>query len=57
MQQPMSQITPVTRVLAGNCHWNRDTARTVADTGFQIEDRRDLGGVLQPMIMLRASRG
>lgn len=46
-------VTPVTRVLAGNCHWNRDTARTVADAGFQIEDRRDLGGVLQPMIMLR----
>jgi len=49
-------VTPVTKILAGNCHWNRDTALTVANAGFQIEDKRDIGGVLQPMITLKASR-
>ena len=54
-------ITPLTKLMAGNCHWNRNTERTVADAGFAIQDRRDLRGVLQPrvlqpMIMLRASR-
>jgi ubiquinone/menaquinone biosynthesis C-methylase UbiE len=50
-------ITPLTKLMAGNCHWNRNTERTVADAGFAIQDRRDLGGVLQPIIMLRACRG
>ncbi len=50
-------ITPLTKLMAGNCHWNRDTERAVANAGFAIQDRRDLGGVLQPMIMLRACRG
>jgi len=49
-------ITPVNKLIAGNCHWNRDTGRTVAGAGFAIQDRRDLGGVLLPMIMLRACR-
>ena len=55
-------LVPVTKLLAGNCHWNRDTARTVAGAGFQINAKRDLkspaalGGVLVPMIMLEAER-
>jgi ubiquinone/menaquinone biosynthesis C-methylase UbiE len=49
-------ITPLTKLMAGNCHWNRNTGRTVADAGFAIQDRRDLEGVLQPMIILRACR-
>ena len=54
-------VTPMTRLLAGNCHWNRDTERSVATTGFQIQDRRDLGGILhptrlQPVIVLQACR-
>ena len=49
-------VTPMTRLLAGNCHWNRDTERSVTDAGFEIQDRRDLGGVLQPMIVLQACR-
>ncbi len=48
-------ITPVTKRMAGNCHWNRDTEHTVVAAGFQIQERRDLGGVLQPMIMVRAT--
>lgn len=50
-------LVPFTTRLAGNCHWNRNTERTVADAGFQIEYRRDLGGGIVPMVMLRAVRG
>src|SRR6266567_6651484 len=49
-------ITPVTKRMAGNCHWNRDTARSVINADFEIENRRDISGVLQPMIVLRARR-
>ena len=49
-------LTPINRLIAGNCHWNRNTERTVAEAGFEIEYRRDLGGVLVPMVMLRAIR-
>jgi ubiquinone/menaquinone biosynthesis C-methylase UbiE len=49
-------LVPFTTRLAGNCHWNRNTERTVADAGFQIEYRRDLGGWMVPMVMLRAIR-
>ncbi len=47
-------ITPVTKILAGNCHWNRNTEQTVVDAGFQVQERRDLSGALMPMILLRA---
>jgi ubiquinone/menaquinone biosynthesis C-methylase UbiE len=50
-------ITPVTKRMAGNCHWNRDTARSVINADFQIEDKRNISGILQPMIVLRARRG
>jgi ubiquinone/menaquinone biosynthesis C-methylase UbiE len=50
-------LVPLTTRLAGNCHWNRNTERTVADAGFQIEYRRDLEGWMVPMVMLRAIRG
>jgi len=49
-------VTPVTKILLGNCHWNRDTEHTVAEAGFRVQDRRDLGGALQPIIMLQARR-
>ncbi len=49
-------LVPVTTRIAGNCHWNRNTERTVAEAGFELEYRRDLGGVLVPMVMLRALR-
>src|SRR5947209_9890798 len=26
-------VTPLTRFTSGNCHWNRDTARTVTEAG------------------------
>jgi ubiquinone/menaquinone biosynthesis C-methylase UbiE len=47
-------LVPFTIRLAGNCHWNRNTERTVVDAGFQIEYRRDLGGWMVPMVMVQA---
>ncbi len=49
-------LVPFTKLLAGNCHWNRDTARTVADAGFQITFKRDIHSSLMPMILLEATR-
>jgi ubiquinone/menaquinone biosynthesis C-methylase UbiE len=49
-------LVPFTTRLAGNCHWNRNTERMVADASFDIEYRRDLGGWMLPMVMLRAVR-
>jgi len=48
-------LVPLTTRLFGNCHWNRDTARTVRDAGFQITRMRQLGGALQPIIVLQAT--
>ena len=47
-------ITPFTRLLAGNCHWNRNTAQTVVEAGFKIEQRRDLRWFVMPGIVLHA---
>lgn len=46
--------TPATRLLLGNCHWNRDTGKTVVEAGFQIEQRRDLTWSMMPFIVLHA---
>ncbi|HUY79176.1 MAG TPA: class I SAM-dependent methyltransferase [Ktedonobacterales bacterium] len=46
--------TPLTRRLIGNCHWNRDTAQTVSDAGFTIEQRRDLSWSLMPFVVIHA---
>ncbi len=48
-------ITPINRLIAGNCHWNRDTEQTVIGAGFKIEQRRELArSALVPLIVLRA---
>ena len=49
-------ITPINRLVAGNCHWNRDTEKTVIEAGFQLEQRRDIGGVIVPIIILHVSK-
>ena len=49
-------LVPVTKLLAGNCHWNRDTAHTVAEVGFQVTFKRDIRSLLMPMILLEATR-
>jgi ubiquinone/menaquinone biosynthesis C-methylase UbiE len=55
-RQLQNIITPVTKRMAGNCHWNRDTARSVISADFEIENRRDLSARFPPMIVLRARR-
>ncbi len=49
-------ITPITRRVAGNCHWNRDTESTVVEAGFKIEQRRDTRWFLMTGVVLRAVR-
>ncbi len=49
-------LVPVTTRLFGNCHWNRDTARTVQEAGFAITHSRRLKGGLDPHIVLQALR-
>ncbi len=49
-------ITPITRLLAGNCHWNRDTEKTVLEAGFKIVQRRDLKLFIMPGVVLQATK-
>jgi ubiquinone/menaquinone biosynthesis C-methylase UbiE len=49
-------ITPFNKLIAGNCHWNRNTEKTVIEAGFQVEQRRDIGGFLLPMVVLQVSK-
>jgi ubiquinone/menaquinone biosynthesis C-methylase UbiE len=55
-QQLQNIITPVTKRVAANCHWNRDTERSVINADFEIESRRDAGGGVQRMIVVKARR-
>lgn len=48
-------LVPLTTRLFGNCHWNRDTARSVSAVGFQITHMRQLGGKMQPILVLQAT--
>lgn len=47
-------LVPLTTRLFGNCHWNRDTARTVQEAGFAITHVRRVKGGLDPHIVLQA---
>jgi ubiquinone/menaquinone biosynthesis C-methylase UbiE len=47
-------ITPLTRLMAGNCHWNRDTEKAVLEAGFKVEQKRSLTWSMLPFIVLRA---
>jgi len=49
-------LGPLTTRLFGNCHWNRDTARTVQEAGFAITHVRRVKGGLDPHIVLQALR-
>ncbi len=49
-------IVPLTTRLLGNCHWNRDPARTVQEAGFTLTHLRRLKGGLDPHIVLQAHR-
>ncbi len=47
-------VTPLTRLVVGNCHWNRNTEKRVIEAGFKIEQRRDLTWSMLPFVVLRA---
>src|SRR5579885_2206994 len=49
-------LVPLTTRMAGNCHWNRDTAQAVNAAGFQIQSTRIVSGWLLPMLLLQATR-
>jgi ubiquinone/menaquinone biosynthesis C-methylase UbiE len=49
-------LVPLSTRCMGNCHWNRDTLRTVLHTGFQTTQVRQLSGGLQPMLLIYARR-
>jgi ubiquinone/menaquinone biosynthesis C-methylase UbiE len=49
-------LTPLTKRFAGGCHWNRDTARAVAEAGFEVTSLRRVSGGVQPEIVLQAMR-
>jgi ubiquinone/menaquinone biosynthesis C-methylase UbiE len=51
-----NMLTPMTKRLAGGCHWNRDTASVVAQAGFQVVTLRHIMGGVQPGIVLHATR-
>ncbi len=47
-------VTPLTRLMVGNCHWNRDTERTVREAGFIIEQKREMVWFKMPFVILHA---
>ena len=47
-------LVPFTTRLLGNCHWNRDTLRTVRSAGFQIDYQLDYRFLVMPFILLEA---
>ncbi len=49
-------MTPISRAVNGDCHWNRDTARTLSAAGFEIVSRRDFYVLLIPMLLVEATR-
>ena len=49
-------LVPLTTRFAGNCHWNRDTASTIINAGFQMKSLHQAGGVLVPIIVVSAIR-
>ena len=49
-------LVPLTTRCMGNCHWNRDTLPAVLQAGFQPTEVRQLGGGVQPVLFLHATR-
>ncbi len=47
---------PLSTRCMGNCHWNRDTLRTILHTSFQTTQVRQLSGGLQPLLLIHARR-
>ncbi len=51
-----NMITPFTKRVVGNCHWNRDTERAVVQAGYRIEQKRDMRWFLMTGVVLRAMK-
>jgi hypothetical protein len=49
-------MTPISRAVNGNCHWNRNTAGILSAAGFDITSRRDFYVFLIPMLFVEATR-
>ncbi len=49
-------LVPLSTRCMGNDHWNRDTLRTMLQTGFQTTQVRQLSGGLQPLLLIHARR-
>ena len=49
-------LVPLTTRCIGNCHWDRATQQMVLETGFQATSVRQMGGGLQPLLLLHAIR-
>jgi len=49
-------LMPLTTHVAGNCHWNRDTAQALTQSGFEIVSLRRLTGGILPIFVLHAIR-
>ena len=49
-------LVPLSTRCMGHCHWNRDTLRTILQTGFQTTQVRQLSGGLQPLLLIHARR-
>lgn len=47
-------ITPISRVVNGNCHWNRNTARIISAVGLNVTHQRDFSIALIPMLLIEA---
>jgi ubiquinone/menaquinone biosynthesis C-methylase UbiE len=49
-------LVPLTTTLNGNCHWNRDTLRTVKEVGFQTTSVLQYAGGLHPLLVIAATK-
>lgn len=49
-------MTPLSRAVNGNCHWNRNTARTLSAAGFDITSQHEFYIFAIPMLLVEATR-
>jgi ubiquinone/menaquinone biosynthesis C-methylase UbiE len=47
-------VTPITKRILGNCHWNRDTVRNIIDSGFKMTELRNPKRTTLPIVLVEA---